>query len=252
MFRSTFLSESEAFTSATQKFSTRHQGQHPFFYALKHEPAAILTQCVLSLFVCTFFAASGWYMGIWLETFYTQLIDQDVRISETRGRFLNTLLLFFGSSLGAMTVAYLIDKGPQWIPYQNYILASAAALAICSPVFLWLMSFGTSCYWCVFLGHLAQIMTLLPTVSTFALFISSQFPVQVQYASIGLTYNLAQAIFGGTVPYVATKLAVGSKSLLAPAFYISSLAIVGVIGILLGQLPSVKTMKGDLACTMNS
>jgi hypothetical protein len=95
-------------------------------------------------------------------------------------------------------------------------------------------------------------MLLLPMVSTFALFISSQFPVHVQYSCIGLTYNLAQAMFGGTVPYVATKLAVSSKSVLAPAFYISTLAIAGAIGVLLGQLPRVTKMKADLVCTMNA
>jgi len=56
------------------------------------------------------------------------------------------------------------------------------------------------------------------------------FPTAVRYSGMALPYNMANALFGGTAPLVATSLIYYTGSLLSPGFY---LAFIGVCVLLL-------------------
>ena len=249
MFR-TCLSESHSFSTAIKKFRTRHHDQHPFFFAFRNEPKALLVLCALSLLLCGYFGAFAWYNGTWLEVFYTELVQDG--LSELHGRVLNTLLIFCCASGGIVLAAVAIDRAPFRWPLHRYILASAAILAVFTPIFLWLMSFGTKCLLCVAGGQAASMLCLAFTYAPFALHVASQVPVQLQYTSIGLSYNLGLALFGGTVPYVATAITVESPSVIGPSFYLSALAVLGGGSLMLSRLPGVRKLHRDLEQTMCS
>ena len=252
MFR-TCLSESHSFSSAIKKFRHRHQNQHPFFYALKMEPLALVVLSLLSMVVCGYYAATIWYNQAWLEEFYTELIGPTLGLTELQGRILNTFLIYFGLAGGSMVTAVIIDTRGSKVPLFYYIAVSGSFLVILTPVFLWLMSFGNRCYACVIGGQLGGMLFFLPTIAPLALFLVSQFPVQLQYTSIALSYNIGQACFGGTMPYVATSMTFSDKlPLIAPSYYVSFLAMLGVASVLLGRLQRVRKLVEDLGFTMNS
>lgn len=52
------------------------------------------------------------------------------------------------------------------------------------------------------------------------------FSANVRYTAMSLPYNLANAIFGGTAPLMATSLIYSSDSLLAPGFYLMLIATI--------------------------
>lgn len=79
------------------------------------------------------------------------------------------------------------------------------------------------------LGQLLFAVPVFFFVSALPVSLVEMFPTRVRYSSASITYNLAQMIFGGTAPFVATFLVVRSGNVLAPAYYVSGLALVSAL-----------------------
>lgn len=169
MFRSC-LSESHTFTSAIKKFSTRHQNQHPFFYALRFAKLPFVTLSTISMAVCGFYSATIWYNQTWLEEFYTELIGEDLALTQFQGRVLNTLLIYFGLAGGSMIMAVIVDKR-SGTPLFHYIAFSGGVLTIMTPFLLWLISSGSSCVLCVLAGQLGGMLCFVPSIAPLALWL---------------------------------------------------------------------------------
>lgn len=63
-------------------------------------------------------------------------------------------------------------------------------------------------------------------------FLSEQFPTHVRLSGFALTFNTANAVFGGTAPMIATWLIDVTGLQLAPAFYLVAAALVTGIAVL--------------------
>lgn len=57
-------------------------------------------------------------------------------------------------------------------------------------------------------------------------FLSEQFPTHIRLSGFALTFNVANAVFGGTAPMIATWLIDTTGSVMAPAFYLVAAALV--------------------------
>ena len=55
--------------------------------------------------------------------------------------------------------------------------------------------------------------------------LSEMFPTDMRYTASGMCYNITFAIFGGTAPYVAIWLTAQTGSYLAPAVYVTIIAV---------------------------
>ncbi|MBV7434670.1 MFS transporter [Cardiobacteriaceae bacterium TAE3-ERU3] len=64
---------------------------------------------------------------------------------------------------------------------------------------------------------------------TLPAFLSEIFPTNVRYTGFAFTFNLANALLGGTAPLIATWLIDVTGSKLAPAWYLIAIAVVAVI-----------------------
>lgn len=80
---------------------------------------------------------------------------------------------------------------------------------------------------------------------TLGSFLSELFPTTVRYSGFAFSFNLANAIFGGTAPFVATFLIAATGSRLAPAWYLVAAAIVAMVAMLAAK----ETSKGALRQT---
>lgn len=63
-------------------------------------------------------------------------------------------------------------------------------------------------------------------------FLSEQFPTEVRLSGFALTFNVANAVFGGTAPMIATWLIGVTGSILAPAYYLVAAAVVTGVAVL--------------------
>jgi MHS family proline/betaine transporter-like MFS transporter len=89
-------------------------------------------------------------------------------------------------------------------------------------MFLW-MSQGT--FTAALSGQLVSaVLTALYGGASLAAFVEL-FPTRTRYSGLGLSYNLAMAICGGTTPLVATWIVNVTGSTLAPAFYLMAAAL---------------------------
>jgi MHS family proline/betaine transporter-like MFS transporter len=78
---------------------------------------------------------------------------------------------------------------------------------------------------------------------TLPCFLSEIFPTRVRYSGFAFCFNAANAMFGGTAPFVATWLIHATGNKLAPAWY-----LVGAAGVaLVAMLASRETSRAPLA-----
>ena len=106
------------------------------------------------------------------------------------------------------------------------LVGAGAFLVLTYPLFL-LLSRGT------FAAALSAQLTFaacgaLISGSCPAAFVE-MFPTRTRYSGIAVSYNLAQALFGGTSPLIATWLIQATGNDRAPAFYLMFAAAVGGI-----------------------
>ena len=64
-----------------------------------------------------------------------------------------------------------------------------------------------------------------PLAAVFA----SLFPTHLRFSGMALAYNLALAIFGGTTPWVATWLVTETGQIIAPAYYLMVMSLIGLL-----------------------
>ncbi|KAB7706681.1 MFS transporter [Bacillus aerolatus] len=82
---------------------------------------------------------------------------------------------------------------------------------------------------------LAQILLgaiLAGNDGVLATFLSEMFPTSVRYTCFGLSFNMGNAIFGGTAPFIATFLILQTDNTFAPAFYLMAAAFIAFIALL--------------------
>ncbi|MDI3424176.1 MFS transporter [Streptomyces luteolus] len=63
-------------------------------------------------------------------------------------------------------------------------------------------------------------------------FLAEQFPTRVRYSGFAISFNLANATFGGTAAFVGTLLISWTGSPLAPAWYLAAAALVSLAAVL--------------------
>ncbi|GAA4380534.1 MFS transporter [Paeniglutamicibacter cryotolerans] len=74
-------------------------------------------------------------------------------------------------------------------------------------------------------------------------YLAEMFPTRVRYSGFAVSFNLSNAIFGGTAPFVATVLIATTHSVLAPGWYLMGAAVISLIAVAC----SVETSKKPLA-----
>lgn len=65
-----------------------------------------------------------------------------------------------------------------------------------------------------------------------ATFLTEMFPTKVRYTCFGLSFNMGNAVFGGTAPFIATFLILQTGNTFAPAFYLMAAAFIAFLALL--------------------
>ncbi|QYB05833.1 MFS transporter [Rhodococcus sp. USK10] len=77
---------------------------------------------------------------------------------------------------------------------------------------------------------------------TLPTFLSEIFPTQVRYSGFAFSFNTANALFGGTAPFVATLLIEVTGNPLAPAWYLVAAALVAMGSMLMARETSQRPL----------
>ncbi|MEW1980534.1 MFS transporter [Citricoccus sp. NPDC079358] len=74
-------------------------------------------------------------------------------------------------------------------------------------------------------------------------FLAEMFPTKVRYSGFAVSFNLSNALFGGTAPLVATWLIATSGSTIAPGWYLMAAATVSLIAVALAKETSKQPLS---------
>jgi MHS family proline/betaine transporter-like MFS transporter len=80
---------------------------------------------------------------------------------------------------------------------------------------------------------------------TLPCFLSEIFPTRVRYSGFAFSFNAANALFGGTAPFVATWLIHSTGNKLAPAWYLVGASAVALIAMLASRETSRKPLDNS-------
>lgn len=83
-------------------------------------------------------------------------------------------------------------------------------------------------------------------VSNLASALPALFPTESRYGAMGIAYNFAVAIFGGTTPFIIAALIVSTGNDMMPAFYLMGTSLIGAIAILFLKESANRPLPGSM------
>ena len=202
-------------------FLSKKVQSKPFYKSPFHEVMSTMLKRVIRLFaVISVATVSSYTLMVWMPTYMGDIINPPIK---------DALLI---TTLSMIVVVV-------FLPISGYISdiyggvkvfkISCISLAILAyPLFLMInqhdfwMAMSAQFIFAIIVGF---IQGPLPAI------MATMFPTNLRYTGMGLGYNTATAILGGTTPMVATLLIETSGSLVMPSFYLIVFAILSFLAV---------------------
>jgi MHS family proline/betaine transporter-like MFS transporter len=112
------------------------------------------------------------------------------------------------------------------------IVASVGFVVFTIPAFVLL---GSLDFTTILLVELAMCLLLTINDGTLASYLTETFPTDVRYSGFAFSFNLANAIFGGSASYVSFWLISMTGSDIAPAYYMVAIACIALVAMILSH-----------------
>ncbi len=112
------------------------------------------------------------------------------------------------------------------------IIACVSFIVFTVPAFVLL---NTGDFVAVLVVELVMCAALTVNDGTLSSYLAETFPTEVRYSGFALSFNLANALFGGSAPMVATALIALTGSNLAPAWYTVGVSCVALVAMVLSH-----------------
>lgn len=118
--------------------------------------------------------------------------------------------------------------------------ASVLFIVLTVPAFILL---GTGSIVVILLVQILLGAMLTLNDGSLASFLAENFPTRVRYSGFAVSFNVGNAIFGGTAPAIATLLIATTGSAIAPGWYLMVAAVIALIAVWLSPETSHKPLK---------
>jgi MHS family proline/betaine transporter-like MFS transporter len=183
---------------------------------------------------------AGYALTSYMPTYLTSTLGYD----EVHGNLL-TLPVLVIMSLCIPLTGLLSDKiGRRKVLF----IGSVSAIVLAVPAFLFMMH---GAVWSTLLGLFLLSFPVAFYVANLASSLPALFHTSSRYGGMGISYNLAVAIFGGFAPFIMEALVAMTGSSLAPAFWVMGTSVAGFVAVLflresarrplMGSMPAVAT-----------
>lgn len=190
-----------------------------FTHLFNHHLTTMIKAIGLVMLPSTGFYLSFLYLATYLYHFYHIQLPHTLTINTV------TLAVII---LCCPLIGYSADKIGR---YRVLMIGALAFMLLSTPLYYWLGHSTTSAI------LIAQILFAVMVTLSYAVIpavLMALFPPALRYTGLSLTYNLANALFGGTSAFVATTLVHYTGVLIMPGVYLSLLAAV-TLGVILWQ-----------------
>ena len=156
--------------------------------------------------------------------------------------YLETVLSYDSASstliTNIVTLAYIaMIFGSGWVSdhfgrKKMLIIAAVGFIAFTVPCY---MLMGTQDFVLILFAELFMALLLCINDGTLASYLSEQYPTQVRFTGFAFTFNLANALFGGSCSYICLWLVSMTGNQLAPGYYFVAIAVVALIAIIFSR-----------------
>lgn len=207
-------------------------------------PLAIFKAYWRNIIIAMILVAAANTVGYALTSYMPTYLTENKGYDELHGTAL-TIPILIVMSLCIPLAGRLSDRIGRrpvlWIGAGSTVLLSV-------PAFLLI---GVGAIWSTLLGLAMIAFPVTFYVSNIASALPALFPTPSRYGAMGISYNFAVAIFGGTTPFIIAALIVSTGNDMMPAYYLVTTSLIGGIAIfflkesanrpLPGSMPSVNT-----------
>ncbi|BDA65570.1 MFS transporter [Actinomyces capricornis] len=119
---------------------------------------------------------------------------------------------------------------------RRMLIGACVAFIILTIPLFYIMTHAAGMLIAVIACQIVFALILTANDGTLATFLAESFPTEVRYSGFALSFNGANALLGGTTPYIVTWLIKATGSPLAPAVYLTAVSIIAMVAILMSRV----------------
>ena len=159
--------------------------------------------------------AVGFYL---LLTYMPTYLQEEVHIGKSTSNLLTSVML-----IAYIVSIFIMGHFSDTVGRRKMLMGASVAFIVLSVPLFWLMDSGSIVG--ILVCEVLFAIVLTANDGTLATFLAESFPTEVRYSGFALSFNTANALLGGTASLVATFLISKTGSPLAPAIYLSVVAL---------------------------
>ncbi|MEU5468552.1 MFS transporter [Kocuria salsicia] len=190
--------------------------QAPVRDMFRHHWATLLRACGAVLL-----NAVGFYM---LLSYMPTYLSEEIGFGKTESFLATSLAL-----LSYIGFIFLTGLASDRFGRKKMLLAAGICFILFTVPLFMLLDQGTFAVVLLVQVLLGAMLTL--NDGTLPSFLAEQFPTRIRYSGFAISFNLSNAVFGGTAPFMATLLISAFDSDLAPAWYLMVAAAVSLVAV---------------------
>ncbi len=156
--------------------------------------------------------------------------------------YLETVLVYDATQANTITtivlvayIAFIFASG--WISdhfgrKRMLLIAACGFIVLTVPCYILM---GTMNFAIILAAELVMAVLLCINDGTLASYLSEQYPTEVRFTGFAFTFNLANALFGGSCSMICLWLVNTTGNQLAPGFYFIAIAVIALIAIIFSR-----------------
>lgn len=177
--------------------------------------------------------AVGFYV---ILSYMPTYLSQELGLEETASYVATTVALT--TYIGFIFLTGMLSDR---VGRKKVLMTASIAFVLCTVPAFMLLESGTFAVIILIQILLGGMLAL--NDGTLPSYLAEMFPTRVRYSGFAVSFNLSNALFGGTAPFVATVLIASSGNVIAPGWYLMAAAVISLVAVAC----SVETSKKPLA-----